>query len=377
MLVDFDATQFDELLDYDGTNFELFAHRLVDTYNPAFAAVGCEEGVELGDCLNEVIGRPHHGSELRKRLRHKHLMNRAVRQAGLPVPASLLARTRDEAAQLAEELRSWPLVIKPKDSSGADGVRLCHNLEDVQTIANLLFSKPNIMNERNTEIVIQSYVPGRKMTVDTISDGGEHFVTSVWLDQVVVTQGGSPVMRGARLLPGSRPDALAAAQAARQCLDALGIQHGPAMMEFIEYNNAFYFIEINARLCGLPVWHEEFQRALNFTQDQIYAAWLCNEVDLRRILAQPYHLARHVWWVAALSTRDAVVRNFHGLDCISRLPSFVCILSCAKGGERIRPTEDLFSFPLTALLSNADEGKIIRDFNAFETIGDDVLFSFH
>ncbi len=377
LLVDFDPTEFEQLLDYDG-NFDLLARRLADTYDPAFVAVGCEEGVELADRLNEVIGRPHYGDELRKRLRHKHLMNRAVRQAGLPAPVSFSARTRDEAMQSAEAIRSWPVVIKPKDSSGADGVRLCHNHEDVRVVAQQLFSTPNIMNERNTEIVVQSYIPGqKKLTVDTISDRGEHFVVSIWLDQVVVTQGGAPVMRGARLIPGSRPDALAAAQAARRCLDALGLQHGPAMTEFVECNNAFYFIEINARLCGLPTWHEEFQRALSFTHDQIYAAWLCNEVDLRLSLAQPYHLAGHVWWVAALSSRDAVVRSFDGLELISELPSFACILSCAKAGERIRPTVDLFSFPLTALLSNADEGQIIRDFNAFANIPDDALFSFH
>ncbi len=76
---------------------------------------------------------------------HEHQAKEIFRKYGLPVPKGYPAFDVKEAVEAAEELGTWPVVIKAQIHAGgrgkAGGVKLAKSIEEVQKIASELLSK--------------------------------------------------------------------------------------------------------------------------------------------------------------------------------------------------------------------------------------------
>lgn len=100
----------------------------------SFRIVAClaggEAGVDLADALSEKLGVRTNGTDIPNR-RDKKLQQELIKEAGL---RSVRQAGGDKFSDVEGFLRTeeYPVVLKPVESAGSDGVKLCHNFNEAK-----------------------------------------------------------------------------------------------------------------------------------------------------------------------------------------------------------------------------------------------------
>jgi len=143
------------------------------------AIAGGEAGVDYADVLSEKLGLLTNGTQIPNR-RDKKVQQeliaasgmRSVRQAGSD-------KFEDVEAFLKTE--SYPLVVKPTESAGSDGVKLCHSFEEAKDHFNLLMHKQLVNGGACPAVLCQEFLRGSEYIVDHVSREGVHKCMGVWV----------------------------------------------------------------------------------------------------------------------------------------------------------------------------------------------------
>lgn len=124
-----------------------------------------------------------------KTARQKHLMRQAVDRAGLSNPKYKLAYNWEEVEKAAQEI-GYPLVLKPVDLASSAFVKLIQTSNDLQQAYRDLENFPlNFRDqERERAFLLEEYICGEEVSVETVSNNGE--ITVVGITDKSVT--GSP-----------------------------------------------------------------------------------------------------------------------------------------------------------------------------------------
>ncbi len=69
------------------------------------------------------------------------------------------------------------MVLKPTDSAGSDGVKLCHNFEEAKVHFHHLLEVEAVNGGMNTEVLCQEFLRGKEYVVDQVSRDGVHKVS--------------------------------------------------------------------------------------------------------------------------------------------------------------------------------------------------------
>ena len=152
---------------------------------------------------------------------------RLFQQAGLPTPATW--RTTDAAAARQKGL---PLVVKPVDGVGCDGVTLVAD-EDSLTSA------------IRRDVLLQQYIPGVHASVSLLVTAEAALPLSV--NEQFIRVGAPFVYRGGRI-PLRHPLAKTAANLARQAVGLIPGLAGYVGVDLVLTDTGCYLIEINPRL---------------------------------------------------------------------------------------------------------------------------------
>jgi biotin carboxylase len=117
--------------------------------------------------------------------RDKWLMKERLRQRNVPVGAGRIVTGLPAAEQACAEL-GFPVVVKPRNYGGSDGVSRVEDAAQLRdTVGRLqalfaeprpLFSAP--MFERSS-FVVERYIPGRELSVETLSTDHDHHIVQI------------------------------------------------------------------------------------------------------------------------------------------------------------------------------------------------------
>lgn len=227
--------------------------------------------------VNEALGLAGLRPEAAARATHKGLMREAFERAAVPMPRYV--RTHDDAG-IARAVGGigLPAILKPTSSSGSRGVfKLSGAGEMEQAIAHV-----RSIAGRDGEVLVEEFVDGPEVSVETVSCGGEHHVIAITDKQTT----GSPhwIETGhsqPSLLPGRVRKEIA--RVARLGLDALGIMGSTAHVEIKVAGDSPKIIEIGARLGGDFITTELVPRStgVNMVRAAIELA-LGNAPDLKK-----------------------------------------------------------------------------------------------
>ncbi|WVV48946.1 hypothetical protein THH46_10950 [Pseudomonas sp. NA13] len=185
-----------EILEYDVDSYkpEDFQQRFVATqdlkaltdklaeFEPAFIIPGCESGVELADQLSELMGTPGNGTALSACRRDKWHMAKRLHQMGIPAARVALIHQTSEVEAATETIDGWPVVIKPVNSAGADGIHFCYEMAQVRHAVDKELGRLNEMGLINDTLLAMEYLAGQQYLVQAVSRDGEHFVFEIWRD---------------------------------------------------------------------------------------------------------------------------------------------------------------------------------------------------
>lgn len=206
----------------------------VTAFHEAFLELAGHISADLGVNGNPLVAV--------RTTRDKAATRAAVGACGLSNPEYAAAGTPSELAATVKRI-GYPSVAKPLDGAGSIGVRVLAGPADLV----------GLTPTPDAPLLLESYIDGQELSVETLSCAGRHEV--VMVTEKLVTGGRYRVELGhqmpARLHPG---DHAALAHAVRGLLDRVGHRVGPAHTEVRVTGRAIYLIETHTRYGGDRIW---------------------------------------------------------------------------------------------------------------------------
>jgi hypothetical protein len=339
-------------------------------FDPAFVVVGSEPGVLLSDALSERLGLPSNGTALSAARRDKHQMAHALRAAGVRAIEECKTGDAEEAVAWAQRRDDWPVVIKPVDSAGTDGVVLCETPDAIRAAFAATIGRPNALHGANEQLLVQELLRGTQLFTDSISWDGVHHVSECWRDNKL-RLGEAFVYDYEELLDprGEQQDQVI--PYVHAVLDALGIKYGPAHTEVMLTDSGPVLVECGARMHG-SVRDDIIDRCTPSHVTVTVDAYLDPPSVVRRAQAG-YVLSAASYCVMLISHQEGRVVAPAGMREVEQLESFAGTISMVGPGDAITPTVDLFSCPGIIYLIHPDRAVLQRDYERIreleETVG--------
>lgn len=289
---------------------------------------GSEPGVEYAESFSTLLELRTNEPDRSIARRNKVAMADAVALSGLRTARHAFVQTTDEAINFALHHGEWPVVVKPVDSAGSDGVHFCHTPSDIQRAMSLNLGKTNLLGLQNNGLMIQEFLNGRQFFFNTVSRGGKHLVTDGWERRTRDVLGFANVLEDWLLVDPTEPEIKDCISYSLQVFDALGIQNSAAVTEVRLTESGPVLIETGARLNGPTMEPKPYLAAgLPETQAMAWARSLADPDDFAKTLedAPIYRVEKN----AAISSE---------LSCLIRLPSWNATYSSLAPGDTVTPT---------------------------------------
>ncbi|MGY5795157.1 ATP-grasp domain-containing protein len=193
--------------------------------------------------LCRLFDLPGPNSSSIERCCDKFAQRQLLAEAGIPIPAYRLAANAVEVGNFAAEI-GLPVVVKPATGTGSNGVRLCRDAEELtEHTTNLLGGEYKWTS--SPRILVEEFVQGPFYSVDLIENQVIGICTSEF-DRLPHF-----VFRGCTYpAPLTDDEHRRIADVSLSCLQALGLDWGPAAVEVRWSRHGPIVIEVNPRLAG-------------------------------------------------------------------------------------------------------------------------------
>jgi len=328
----------------------------------AAVIVGGESGVPLADALSEHLGVRTNGTQIPQR-RDKKIQQELVKAAGLrSVRQAGGTRLKDVEEFLRTE--QMPVVVKPVESAGSDGVKLCHSEEEAREHFEVLMGAQQKVGSQGAAVLCQEFLKGKEYVVDHVSRDGVHKTVMVWVYDKRAVNGAAFVYHGMLPVASDSPEAQAVIPYVRGVLDALQIKNGPTHGEVMMTPDGPCLVEMNCRAHGGDGAWMPLARALTGGYSQVDAA-VDSFLDAQQFEQlpdrppSPFLAAGQE--VMLVSFTEGTVKSCPGYERIKALDSFVYLESAIDAGCRIDYTTDLFTNVGSAILMHRDEAQLRTD----------------
>ena len=172
----------------------------------------------------------------------KFAQRSAFEQNGVPVPRYFRVRNEQDLQMISLH---YPIIVKPLDSGGSQGIMKLDNPEGLIEAFNVA-----IDHSRSKEAIVEEFVDGREFSVEYLSYKGLHYLIQI-TDKV--TSGAPHFIEMAHHQPADIPGNLVRQirEMVEKALTALKIENSPSHTEIkLNSKGELYIIEIGARLGG-------------------------------------------------------------------------------------------------------------------------------
>lgn len=116
----------------------------------------------LVNCINKFISYSSTAEGAFANRRDKKVQQELVREAGLrAVRQACGAKFSEVEAFLRSE--EFPVVLKPTDSAGSDGVKLCNTFEEAKEHFEYLLTVEAVNGGYNTQVLCQEFLRGKEV----------------------------------------------------------------------------------------------------------------------------------------------------------------------------------------------------------------------
>ena len=138
------------------------AQKAAKSYRIVACMTGGEAGVDLADKLSEKLGVRTNGTDIPNR-RDKKIQQELIKEAGL---RSVRQAGGDKFSDVESFLRTedYPLVLKPVESAGSDGVKLCHNFNEAKEHFDVLMKSQMVNGGEVPAVLCKCHPCGAWMT---------------------------------------------------------------------------------------------------------------------------------------------------------------------------------------------------------------------
>ncbi len=177
------------------------------------------------------------------RATNKYEMRKALKKAGVPIPAFSKVSSFDELEECIKQFKG-KFITKPADNSGSRGIFLVDDISKVREAFE--YSKAN---SRNGDVVVEEFMEGPEVSVETLTIDGVCHVIQI-TDKL--TTGAPHFVEMGHSQPSQLDQCVQERikNVAIAANKAIGIQNGPSHTEIIVTNEGPKIVELGARLGG-------------------------------------------------------------------------------------------------------------------------------
>merc|ERR1719401_1728146 len=212
--------------------------------------VGGESGVTLADSLSCELKVVSNGIFSGGDRRNKSVQQKAIKAAGLRAVREACGKTYSEVSAFVES-EAFPIVVKPVESCGSDGVKICRTEKEVQDHFSLLMDGQRKVGAQGAAVLCQEFLKGTEYVVDHVSRDGVHKTVMVWVYDKRPTNGGDFVYYGMVPVDSESKEAQILIKYTRDVLDALKLHNDPSHGEvMMGADNVPCLVEMNCRSHG-------------------------------------------------------------------------------------------------------------------------------
>lgn len=328
----------------------------------AACVAGGEAGVDFADVLSEYLGLLTNGTQIPNR-RDKKLQQELIKKIGL---RSVRQAGSDNFSEVEPFLRTepFPVVLKPVESAGSDGVKLCYTFDEAKEHFDLLMRSQMVNGGGCPAVLCQEFLKGKEYVIDHVSRDGVHKTMMVWVYDKRHANGAAFVYYGMEPVDISSPEAKILIAYTRRVLDAMEIKHGPTHAEVMMTADGPCLVEMNCRAHGGDGNWRPLGRALTGGYSQVEAtvdAFLDPAAFKKIPDVPPTPFKASGQEVILVSYSQGKVKSMPGYDVMKQLPSFVCLETGIKNGSTIDFTIDLLTGIGSVILMHKDKEVVKRD----------------
>ena len=180
---------------------------------------------------------------------NKVVMREALMEYGVPIPEFHKATTKEQYDEAVESFlkRGIKFIVKPADNSGSRGVYLVDE-QDTKTAKEVAYQHSKQFS-RSGDIIIEEYMEGPEVSVETLSIDGECHVIQI-TDKL--TTGAPYFVEMGHSQPTQLPSSVAdeIKRVAKMAVKAIGVVNGPSHTEIKATPTGAKVVELGARLGG-------------------------------------------------------------------------------------------------------------------------------
>lgn len=295
--------------------------------------------------------------------RDKKLQQELIRDNGLRAVRQAGGR---EFHEVESFLRSeeYPVVLKPVESAGSDGVKLCHDFNEAKAHFDVLMKSQMVNGGEVPAVLCQEFLRGKEYVVDHVSRDGVHKTCMVWVYDKRPANGAAFVYFGCHPVEIDSPEAKIIIPYVRKVLDSLGLKNGPSHGEVIMTADGPCLVEMNCRARGGDGNWRSLAVALTGGYSQVDATADCY-LDKQQFLSlpdrppSPFKAAGTE--IILVSYSRGTVRETPGFEVIKQLPSFVYLETGIRKGSMVEYTIDLFTGIGSVILMHHDSDVLEQD----------------
>jgi biotin carboxylase len=353
-------------------------YKTADKLRVIACIAGGEAGVDLADALSERLKVRTNGTRIPNK-RDKKLQQELIKEAGLRSVRQACGSTFAEVESFLQT-EPFPVVLKPVESAGSDGVKLCHTIDEAKEHFNLLMSSQMVNGGACPAVLCQEFLRGKEYVVDHASRDGKHKTVMVWVYDKRPANGSAFVYFGCVPIDSESPEAKILIPYVRRVLDALDIKNGPSHGEVMMTNDGPCLVEMNCRAHGGDGNWRSLCRALNGGYSQVESA-VDSYLDSRQFLItpdkSPSPFKASGQEVILVSYSRGVVKSTPGFAEIEKFESFVYLETGVRPGSFVDYTVDLFTGVGSVILMHEDDAVLQRDVNRIRQMEiDNLLFEY-
>jgi len=344
----------------------------------AACIVGGESGVTLADHLSAELGVRTNGIFAGGDRRNKSVQQKAVKAAGLRAVREALGTKWEQVKDFVAK-EPMPVVVKPVESCGSDGVKLCKSVEEAEAHFNLLMEGQQRVGAQGAAVLCQQFLKGKEYVVDHVSRDGVHKCVMVWVYDKRPTNGSAFVYYGMIPVDAKSEVAKILIEYTVGVLDALKLDNGPTHGEVMMTADGPCLVEMNCRSHGWDGAWVPLARALTggYAQPEVAVDSHTDAAAFEKlpvVYPSPFKAAGQS--VMLVSFFAGTVRSTPGYDKMKKMSSFVALQTGITVGSKVELTVDLFTAVGVLILANTDKVQLEADLAEVRKMEQEGLFGF-
>merc|ERR1711972_1204797 len=310
--------------------------------------------------------------------RDKSVQQKLVKAAGLRSTRECFGVSWGADQQAFVDTEPKPLVVKPVESCGSDGVKVCYSAQEAQQHFELLMQSQTKCGVQGAGVILQEFIKGNEYVVDHCSRNGVHKTTMVYEYDKRAVNGAPFVYFGMIPMQSDDPIAQELIKYTRGVLDALGLRNGPSHGEVMMTADGPCLVEMNCRSHGWDgAWVPLAEMLCGYAQPAVALdSHLHPEVfaSIPSVMPSPFKASGQA--VMLISYFAGEVQSAPGYEKMKQLPSFVALQTGYGKGSKVEVTVDLFTAVGVLMLANSDSEQLERDLAEVRQIEKEGIFVF-